>query len=58
MIIKAKVKSKEADRILEEQVKYFTKEMVGFEENKKVMGILKELIEKANQDKKAPIAEK
>lgn len=58
LIIKANVKSKQAGRILEEQVNYYTKEMVGFEENKKVIGILKELIEKASQDKKAPMAEK
>lgn len=58
LIIKAKVKSKEADRILDEQVKYYTKEMVGFEKDKKVIGILKEFIEKAAQDKKVQIAER
>jgi hypothetical protein len=58
LIKKAKVKRKEADRILQEQFKYYAKETAVFEKDKKIIGILKEIIEKRSQNKEAQIGEK
>lgn len=58
LIIKAKIKNKEAAAILREQLKYYTKEMVALEKDKKTIGIFKEFIEKAKQDTKSQVTEK
>lgn len=58
LIKKAKIKRKEADRILQEQFKYYAKDMAVFEKDKKIIGILKEIIEKRSQNKEAQIGEK
>jgi hypothetical protein len=57
LIKKAKIKRKEANRILQEQFKYYAKEMAFFEKDKKIIGILKEIIERRSQNKEAKIGE-
>lgn len=58
LIIKAKIKNKEAAGILGEQVKYYSKEILTLEKDKMIMGIFKKFIEKAKQDKEAQVVEK
>jgi len=57
LIKKAKIKRKEANRILQEQLKYYAKEMAVFEKDKKIIGIFKEIIERRSQNKEAQIGE-
>ncbi len=58
LIKKAKIKPKEANRILQEQFKYYAKDMAVFEKDKRIIGILKGIVEKRSQNKEAQTGEK
>lgn len=58
LIIKARIKRKKAAGILAEQLGYYGREMATVVRDKKIMGIFKEWLDKAKQDKKTEIAEK
>ena len=58
LIIKARIKRKKAAGILVEQFGYYAREMTTVKKDKKIIGIFKDLLDKAKQDKKTEIAEK
>lgn len=58
LIIKARIKKKKAAGILAQQLENYAREIGTFKKDMKIMGIFKDFLDKAKQDKKTEIAEK